>query len=835
VTDGIKGGVIHGWALRSTQGSQRLQGSCEILVVSNGETVACERGSRPRHDVAGALNAETGCGFDIEIPAQFRTGQYTHFHCYVLPERTELANSPCIFAPEIEVWKPDIRGVVDGAEQGVIRGWALRSEQGSDRLHGRCDILIVSDGLTVARGLADRPRQDVGGALNAEADCGFHFRVPAVFRKSKDAQFRCFIMPERIELAGSPCKIHDESNKSQARLRDVSAAMDEVFLAIGKLRRSLNASIFQDSYDIDMLYDDWARRYLSLLRSRVDMARARRARAARAAGDTLAPDPLVSIICPTYKPDLGHFAAMVASVRAQTYANWELILIDDGSKQPTLTAWMTEQARADPRIRPIKRRRNGGISAGTNDGIAAARGEWIALLDHDDELVDVAVEVMIAAQRETGARMLYSDEDKLTASGRYVEPAFKPDFNLRLLLGQNYICHFLLLQTELARAAGPFKPEFDGAQDHDFMLRLSEIVPRAEIHHVPEILYHWRKAAGSTAGDASSKPKAAGAGIAAIQAYLNRHNLPGIAETIQGSTRYRVVWRCTETPSVNIVIPFRDQAEMTQRCIDTLFDNTAYSNFEITLVDNGSTEPSTLDFIAACKRRDKVRIISVNEPFNFSRLCNIGARANRTDFVLFLNNDVFVEGGVWLQNALAEALADPEVAIVGGKFLYPSRRVQHGGIVLGIGGVAGHIHTHLEEAEAGFTGRALVAQELSAVTGAGLLMRMAVFEEIGGFDEVTFTVDYNDVDLCLRARAAGYKVIWTPDFLAEHHESLSRGSSLRPDQEERFFMERQAMIDRWGSLLARDPFYSPHFDLYSGRPFFELLAPTLDLHPQILV
>jgi GT2 family glycosyltransferase len=642
-------------------------------------------------------------------------------------------------------------------------------------------------------------------------------------------------MPEQMELSGSPCRLRQLDDQMQARLLQVATAMDDVYASVGRLRQSLNATIFHETFDVDTLYDHWARRYLAMLRTRVDMARAARRRQALAIGGELPAEPLISIVCPTYKPDVALFDAMVASVRAQTWQNWELILIDDGSKQKSLDASLAAHAAADKRIRVIRRRKNGGISAGTNDGIAAATGEWIALLDHDDELVDVAVEVMMTAQRESGAQMLYSDEDKLTAAGRYVEPAFKPDFNLRLLMSQNYICHFLVLRADIARAVGPFRPEFDGAQDHDVMLRLSEIVPHGQIHHVPEILYHWRKAAGSTAADAGSKPKAAGAGVAAIQAYLDRHKLPGRAETVEGSTRYRVVWQCTETPSVNIVIPFRDQADMTQRCIDTLEAETAYPNFHITLVDNGSLTPEALAFIARCAQRPRVTVLRVNEKFNFSRLCNLGARHRRSDFVLFLNNDVFVEGGQWLRAALDEALVDPAVGIVGGKFLYPSRRVQHGGVVLGIGGIAGHVHTHLGQADPGFMGRALAAQELSAVTGAGLLMRMSVFEEIGGFDEVAFQIDYNDVDLCLRARRAGYKVIWTPEFTAEHHESLSRGSSLRPDQEDRFFMERSAMIERWGDLLARDPFYSPHFDLYSGRPFFELRPPAVDLMAQTMV
>jgi GT2 family glycosyltransferase len=295
-------------------------------------------------------------------------------------------------------------------------------------------------------------------------------------------------------------------------------------------------------------------------------------------------------------------------------------------------------------------------------------------------------------------------------------------------------------------------------------------------------------------------------------------------EAINNVTLYRVTWQPSHAPRVCIVIPFRDQIEVTRACLDRLLDITRYVAFDVVLVDNWSATPEAAAFCAAAEERPGVRVLRVEEEFNYARLNNKAVRTTDAEFLLFLNNDVFVTDPGWLATVVGEALADSRVGAVGGKFLYPNGRVQHGGVILGVDGVAQHAHTGLRGDDYGYMGRAMVAQELSAVTAAGMLVRRAAFLEIEGFDEVGLKVAYNDIDLCLKLRRAGWRIIWTPEWVAEHHESLSRGSDDDPSRIARFGRERATMIERWGDTLRNDPAYNRNF-LLEGEVFSDLVDP----------
>ena len=800
---------LHGWAMDRPNPNTPVR----LHVIVDGQEighVVCD-GLRP--DVAAAEIGPAQVGLSLLLPDWLLDDQ-PHELTLRDPLRriVEIENDGKLerSLPFRLRYRPTLSSCVDGFRNGGLEGWVLRTNLGQTGLHGECAVRIEWNNETVGYIRADRPRRDVAAATGGPATCGFRFVPPEITRVPGTTTFRLFLMPENIELSGSPVNIRFASDEDEERLLEIVQVVDRLEREAAQLRRQIRNLLPEPVYCLDQ-YDEWFPRYLTDLRRRVA--------ARRMPGRDM---PLVSVVCPIYRPELQHFEAAVRSVMAQTYTNWELILVDDGSKDPALTASIQAFVAEDPRIRVAQRRRNGGISEATNTAIAAAKGEWVALFDHDDLLVDVALETMVAALLPT-TRLAYSDEDKVDESGRHVEPALKPDWNYRYLLGVNYVCHLTMLRQDLLQQIGPLRKEYDGAQDHDLLLRASELLREEEILHVPEILYHWRKTAQSTASDEGNKSYAGNAGAKAIAEHLKRTGRPAEVEPVFDRTIYRQTWRMTKEPSVTVIIPYKDQVETTQRCLDALDRNTAYRNWRLVLVDNWSTDPESVQFAKQAAKRKNTQVLRVEEEFNFSRLNNLAVKACPADYYVFMNNDLFVTDPNWLRAAVNEALVDNKVGIVGGKFCYPDGSVQHAGVVLGLGGIAGHTFMGLPSDNIGYCGRAVLAQELSAVTAAGMLVRAEAFDAVGGFDDVALKVAFNDVDLCLRVRQAGYRVIMTPDFAAEHHESLSRGLDTRPTQEGRFFREVETMRERWGALLESDPYYSRHFALVPTT--FSELAP----------
>jgi GT2 family glycosyltransferase len=560
-------------------------------------------------------------------------------------------------------------------------------------------------------------------------------------------------------------------------------------------------------------YDGWARLHLADLQARVGSL-------APLDGNT----PLVSIVLPVYRPALKDFIAAVDSVLGQTYSNWELIIVDDSSRSRTLTRCLAAYEAKDTRIKVFRHRRNQGISAATNTALSHAVGTYVALADHDDLLVDVAIELMVREALRTGAKLLYSDEDKIDDTGMFSEPNLKPDWNYRLLLGMNYICHLLVVEAELLHEIGPLDSACDGAQDHDLLLRLSEKITDSDIHHVPEVLYHWRKTAASTASSGAAKPYAVKAGMRAIQTHLARKGFDNIQIAPIGErTMYTHRWGLHDEPSVTIIIPFKDQVKITRRCLELVIGNTDYGNYRVVLVDNWSQTREAELFCEQAVADDRVSVRRIEMKFNYSLLNNVAVRENPADFYVFLNNDVFLQQRDWLRVLMDEALADPKVGIVGAKLIYPTQNVQHGGIVLGVGGIGDHAFRGIGRNDPGYVGRAWCAQQYSAVTAACMLCRADTFKAVGGFDERELAVAFNDVDLCLKAGQAGWRVIWTPALVAEHHESLSRGDDMALAKQARFFFENQVMARRWGGVIRADPFYNRHFSRNDGM--FNDLAP----------
>ena len=551
-------------------------------------------------------------------------------------------------------------------------------------------------------------------------------------------------------------------------------------------------------------YSDWVRRYDTLDKSDLEQLRQRAAR--------LVDPPLISLVLPVYRTPEAWLRRCLDSVLQQAYPHWELCIADDASPGPEVGAILREYAARDSRIKVAMRTVNGHISAASNSALELATGQFIGLLDHDDELRPHALLEMaeaIAADRDLA--LLYSDEDKIDADGRRFQPYFKPDWNPDLLLSQNYICHFTVLRTELVRAAGGFRVGFEGSQDHDLILRCAERLPARRIRHVPKILYHWRAIPGSTAMQRDSKDYAAVAGMRAVTDHLQRQQCPASVEELPHG-HYRVRWAIpTPAPKVSIIIPTRDRAGLLRKCVESVLARTDYPDFELVIVDNQSVEAETLAYFDQLRGRGRVSILRHDAPFNYSAINNRAVAQCDGALLCLLNNDIEVISGGWLTEMAGHALR-PEVGAVGAMLYYPDRSIQHAGVILGIQGVANHAYIGRPAGYPGHGARALVAQDLSAVTGACLVVRRELYERVGGLDEA-LSVAFNDVDFCLRLRQAGYRNVWTPFAELCHHESASRGSDDTPEKNRRFAGEVALMQQRWGDELQRDPAYNPNLTL----------------------
>ncbi|MET0742288.1 MAG: glycosyltransferase family 2 protein [Microvirga sp.] len=516
--------------------------------------------------------------------------------------------------------------------------------------------------------------------------------------------------------------------------------------------------------------------------------------------------PLISVLMPVHDPDPKVLQAALASLRAQLYPHWELCVVDDASTRPAIPKILQRAAEADPRIRLHARSENGHIARATNDALGLARGGVCAFMDHDDVLTEDALyEVARALRLDPALVLIYSDEDKIDGRGRRFDPHFKPGFDRELLYAQNYINHLTVVRTEALRAVGGLRPGFEGSQDHDLLLRLTDGLDPSRIRHIPRVLYHWRAAQGSGTFSDRSLAKAEAARLRALDEVV----APWGGRAERGPSGFNRLVRPLPQPAprVSAIIPTRDRAEILSVTLDGLLTSTDYPDIEVVIVDNDSREPETAALFARYRDDPRVRVVPVPGAFNFSDLSNRGAAAAAGPVLLFLNNDVEVLEPGWLGELVRHAVR-PEIGAVGAKLLYPDRTIQHGGIVLGIGGVAGHSHLGVPDADPGYFCRMVIAHEVSAVTGACLAMRADVFEAVGGFDAEALKVAFNDVDLCLKIRRAGYRIVWTPFAKLIHHESKSRGAEDTPEKRKRFEGEVLTMLDRWGPELRADPYYN---------------------------
>lgn len=520
--------------------------------------------------------------------------------------------------------------------------------------------------------------------------------------------------------------------------------------------------------------------------------------------------PLISVAVPLFQTPERFLREMIESVQRQTYPHWELCMVD-GSPDPSGTQAVVQQYLADGRIRYEILEKNLGISGNTNAAIALAAGEYVALFDHDDLLAENALYEVACEAVRSGADIIYTDEDKIRGeTEEHFQPNLKPDFNLDLLRANNYICHLLVVRRRLIGLVGGLDDAYDGAQDHEFLLRCVEQTEK--IAHIPKVLYHWRVHAASTADNPMSKKYAYDAGKRAVLEHIRRCGEDAEVTDTKFPGFYRVKYRLPSEPLVSILIPNKDQAETLRSCLESVRQKSTYRNYEILIIENNSTEPETFSYYKEIDGKDGIRVLYWKDGFNYSALNNYGFSFAKGEYIVCLNNDITVITPDWLERMLGQCMRSG-VGIVGARLYFPDDTIQHAGVIVGIGGVAGSLFVGMPRERSGYLRKAILQQDLSAVTAACMMVDRRAWEAAGGFDE-KIAVAFNDVDFCLRVRSRGWLVVYEPNVEMYHYESKTRGYEDTPEKQLRFKSEIDFMQARWKEVLRKgDPYYNPGFSL----------------------
>ena len=527
--------------------------------------------------------------------------------------------------------------------------------------------------------------------------------------------------------------------------------------------------------------------------------------------------PKISIVVPLYKTPEKYLLQLVESVKAQTYPNWELCLSDGSGENSPLTSFLKSLEAGDERIKVVYNEQALQISENTNAGIEIATGAYIAFADHDDELTPHALfECVKALNKDRKIRLIYSDEDKMSMDGhKFFQPHFKPDYNPDLLCTVNYICHLFVVQREILDQVGTFRKEFDGAQDYDFIFRCVEAVDPSEIYHVTKILYHWRCHEDSTAENPESKTYAFEAGKRAIEEHYHRTGIK--AEVYQGEFLglYRTRFLRDHDPLISIIIPNKDHIEDLKRCMDSIDQKSSYKNYEYIIVENNSTDEKTFQYYKDLEAENpKAHVVYWDKEFNYSAINNYGATFAKGEYILLLNNDTEIINETCLEELLGYCMRS-DVGAVGARMYYEDDTIQHAGVVIGFGGIAGHCFVLQPRGTTGYCHRITCAQDYSAVTAACMLVKKSAFDEVGGLTE-ELAVAFNDIDFCMKLREAGYLIVYNPYAELYHYESKSRGLEDTPEKVARFNKEMQIFERRWPDILRNgDPYYNPNLTLKS--------------------
>ena len=528
-------------------------------------------------------------------------------------------------------------------------------------------------------------------------------------------------------------------------------------------------------------------------------------------------EPKISIIVPTYRTPLEYLQEMIDSVRNQTYQNWELCIADGSEDDKTVREELERYSQMDSRIKYKILERNLGIAGNTNAALELVSGEYTGLFDHDDILAPNALHEIVKALQEDKYDIIYTDEDKITDDTKeHIDPNFKPDFSMDLFRSHNYITHFFVAKTEIINKIGGFRSEYDGSQDYDLMFRCIE--NSNKIKHIPMILYHWRIHMNSVAGDPSSKMYAYEAGKKAIEDHLERMGVDAAVEHLGLWGMYHVKYAVHGEPLVSIIIPNKDHVKDLDLCISSLFEKSAYQNFEIIIVENNSNEEETFVYYDELKERhDNIRVIRWEKGFNYAAINNYAVQYAKGNYLLFLNNDTELIAPESITEMLGLCMRE-EVGAVGAKLLYADDTVQHAGVVVGFGNYAGHVNTGIGRDDYGYMVRARINCNYSAVTAACMMTKKSLFQQVGGFDEL-FVVACNDVDYCLKLRELDKLIVFNAFSEWYHYESKSRGYEDTAEKKQRFQREIGIFQKKWQKILDEgDPFYNKNFPV-TRAPF----------------
>jgi O-antigen biosynthesis protein len=727
---------------------------------------------------------------------------------------------------EKESWSSvqrSVIGAIDAASGFEVRGWAV----------DLCDKSIpvtlefFADNLFIGSVSCNEFRSDVMDTIGGDGKHGFTFRISAAHRSSF-SRGRTLTAVDSLSRSpvGATAVVYSDAvqhwdiisstRHELAHLRQVLERIEASLPEIGRM-----ASVPLDAYD-----EYWSRFY----RHSPDILAEQSVRSGM-----FTYRPLISVVVPAWNSNTRWLDAAINSVCSQTYDRWELVVTDDasGREDPKL---LQRRYAGEPRVRWLRSSVREGIAANTNRGIAAAQGDYVAFLDHDDELAPDALYYIVGSLQQRRYGLLYSDEDRIEEDeyGRCVHhtPFFKPGFDPDLLRALNYICHLVVLRRDVVAAIGALRTGFEGAQDHDLLLRAAAYLSPSDISHLPRVLYHWRVTPGSVSRTPAAAQDIQKNIVAAVQDQLRKQNEAATVETHRdplGSARQfatRVRWCLPPLPpNISIIIPTRDRIELLRPCLTSVLDSlAAYPGpCEILLVDNDSTERETLTYFESLSGIPQVRLIPFRGPFNWSAINNAAAREARGEVLIFLNNDTVVLTKDWCAEVAANALRK-DVGAVGARLLYADGTIQHAGVVLGVEGVAGHESVGEAPQQGGYFGRSQLLRSAAAVTGACLATRRSLFEELSGFDELNLKVAFNDVDYCMKVRRAGYRVVYNPFAVLYHLESKSRGRELSQAQQTRHRTEAAFFRERWGGRVIVDPYYNLHFERFA-RPFDRLRPP----------